>query len=94
MKPLEKLFRKIAIAEGWSYILLLGIAMPLKYWADLPEAVKYTGWVHGLLFVLYMFLLIRLWLEVGWNFPKVLIAFIVSLIPFGTFWFERKYLRG
>ena len=57
MKSLN-LFRKIAIAEGISYILLLFIAMPLKYWANMPQAVKYTGWAHGLLFVLYGIFLI------------------------------------
>jgi integral membrane protein len=93
MNHMEKTFRKVAIAEGWSFIILLGIAMPLKYLANIPEAVKYVGWLHGVLFVIYCFLLIRLWLEVGWKFPKVLLAFVVSLIPFGTFWFERKYLR-
>ena len=49
-------FRLVAIMEGVSFLVLLGIAMPLKYFADMPLAVKYIGWLHGLLFVLYMVL--------------------------------------
>ncbi|RYZ80667.1 MAG: DUF3817 domain-containing protein, partial [Proteobacteria bacterium] len=47
------IFRKVAVAEGISYLLLLFVAMPLKYFANLHLYVKYTGWAHGLLFVLY-----------------------------------------
>jgi integral membrane protein len=46
------LFRKVALAEGISYILLLAIGMPLKYGFDLPLVVKYMGWAHGILFIL------------------------------------------
>ena len=48
-------FRIIAVLEGWSYVLLLFIAMPLKYMFDMPLFVKYLGWAHGALFVAYMF---------------------------------------
>lgn len=83
-------FRMIALSEGWSYLFLLGIAMPLKYAADFPLAVKYAGWIHGLLFVLYGFALINVWADKKWKFTKVLLAFICSLIPFGAFWFDRR----
>ena len=53
IKTIEQL-RWIGIAEGISYLVLLGIAMPLKYIFDLPLGVKITGWIHGLLFVLYI----------------------------------------
>ncbi|MEP7128906.1 MAG: DUF3817 domain-containing protein, partial [Chitinophagales bacterium] len=46
--------RLAGITEGISFLVLLFIAMPLKYFADIPEAVKYTGWLHGLLFILYL----------------------------------------
>ncbi|MCH5690241.1 DUF3817 domain-containing protein [Niabella sp. W65] len=46
---------KIAFLEGISYLLLLLVAMPLKYLADIPEGVKYIGWAHGVLFVLFVF---------------------------------------
>ena len=84
------LFRKIALAEGISYLVLLFIAMPLKYFADLPDAVKYTGWVHGLLFVLYIILLINAKFDANWGFKKVFIAFIASLLPFGTFILDKS----
>jgi integral membrane protein len=88
----ESDFRTIAIVEGWSYVILLCIAMPLKRMAGLGLPVKITGWIHGILFVAYCALLLRVWLKQGWSFGKVVLAFIVSLIPLGTFWFERKYL--
>ncbi len=78
-------FRLIAITEGISYIVLLFIAMPIKYFAGFPDAVKYTGWVHGLLFMLYLLGLISAKINLNWGFKKTVIAFLASLIPFGTF---------
>lgn len=83
-------FRLVAIVEGISYLVLLGIAMPLKYFAQLPEAVKYTGWIHGVLFVWYMALLLKVWIQYRWSFGKVALAFIASLLPFGTFVLDGK----
>jgi integral membrane protein len=83
-------FRLVAIAEGISYLILLLIAMPLKYFAGMDNAVKYTGWLHGVLFILFGVLLIKVWIQYRWKFSKVLIAFIASLLPFGTFVLERK----
>jgi integral membrane protein len=84
------LFRKIAVAEGISYVLLVFIAMPLKYWAGIPLAVKYTGWAHGLLFVLYIVLMIMAWTEYKWNFKKAVVIGGASLIPFAPFWVDKK----
>lgn len=78
-------FRLIALCEGISFIVLLFIAMPLKYFWDKPAAVKYVGWMHGILFVLFLYFLLRVWLKYGWPFRKVAGAFIASLLPFGTF---------
>jgi len=83
-------FRWIALFEGISFLILLFIAMPLKYMADLPQMVRYVGMAHGLLFVLYIILLVMIWKEYQWKFTKVLTAFIASLVPFGTIWFDRK----
>ena len=82
-------FRTIALTEGISFLILLFIAMPLKYFADWPYAVKYIGWLHGVLFVLYLFFLLKVWIKNKWSFVKVLVAFIASLIPFGTFIFDK-----
>ena len=84
------IFRKIAVAEGISYVVLVFIAMPLKYWAGIPLAVKYTGWAHGLLFVLYIILVIMAWSEYKWSFKKAAIIGGASLIPFAPFWVDKK----
>src|SRR5687768_12994145 len=86
-------FRKIALVEGISLLVLLFIAMPLKYFADSPAMVKYVGWAHGILFVLYMLFLLLVWIKYKWSFGKVVIAFLASLIPFGTFLFEKRLRR-
>ncbi len=91
--PLSR-FRTVALMEGVSFLLLLFIAMPLKYLANIPEPVKYLGWMHGLLFVLYIIFLLELWVAVKWPFKKVVIAFLASLIPFGTFILEKKWLSN
>lgn len=86
-------FRKIAIAEGWSFLLLLAVAMPLKYLADWPYAVKYIGWAHGILFVAYLVLAYEVKTATGRNFMWLVRAFIASIIPFGTFVLERQLRR-
>jgi integral membrane protein len=83
-------FRFIALVEGVSLLVLLFIAMPLKYFADEPAMVKYVGWAHGILFLLYLIFLLDVWIKLRWNFGKVLVAFMASLIPFGTFLFEGR----
>lgn len=83
-------FRKIAIAEGISFLVLLLIAMPLKYFADLPQAVKWVGWAHGVLFVAFLALAYEvktiLDKNIGW-FAK---AFIASILPLGTFVLDKE----
>jgi integral membrane protein len=85
-----KNFRIIAFTEGVSYLVLLFVAMPLKYMLHIPEPVKYCGWLHGVLFVIYGILLLQAFIVLKWSFLKTLVAFIVSFIPFGTFWLEGK----
>ena len=87
--PLSR-FRLIGILEGISYLVLLGIAMPLKYWAGWPLAVKYVGWAHGVLFIAYIIALIAVAIDRRWSFIRVVVAFIASLVPFGTFWLEGR----
>ena len=84
------IFRKIAVLEGISYILLLFIAMPLKYWADMPLAVKYTGWAHGLLFVLYIAAFVMAWMESKWSVGKSALIVGASLFPFAPFYVDKK----
>lgn len=87
------IFRMVAFLEGLSYILLLFIATPIKYLADNPQYVKMLGMPHGLLFMLYIILAFMLKQENNWfksNFKMVILA---SIIPFGTFYLDYKYLR-
>lgn len=83
-------FRFIGNAEGTSYLVLLLIAMPLKYWADMPLAVTIVGALHGLLFTLYLFALLHVWIVKRWSFLRVLIAFLVAFIPIGTYVMDAK----
>lgn len=85
-----KNFKIIAIAEGISFLVLLLVAMPLKYMMQIPEPVKYVGWAHGVLFMLYGILLLQVFIVVKWSFIKTLVAFLVSFIPFGTFWLDAR----
>lgn len=86
-------FRWLAVAEGISY-LLLGITVPLKRIYNIPEPNFVVGSIHGVLFIAYCILLLVLMIDMKWSFKKGFILFLASLIPFGTFWAERKYLRG
>ncbi len=87
---LMKNFRLVAIIEGISYLILAGIAMPLKYFADQPLPVKYFGWAHGVLFIVFCVLLLLVWIKYKWTFWFTALAFLSSLIPFGTFYLDKK----
>ena len=82
--------RIIGFIEGLSYLLLLGLAMPLKYFADMPMAVTIVGGLHGLLFVLFIIVLGQATFVVRWSGAFAIGAFIASIIPFGTFVLDRK----
>lgn len=92
--PTINRFRLVAILEGISFLVLLFIAMPLKYMADQPLAVKYTGWAHGVLFIAYGVLAIPLFTRLKWPMERMYGVAIAALLPFGTFVMERKWLRG
>jgi integral membrane protein len=91
--PVIRRFRWVAILEGISFLVLLFIAMPLKYLADMPLAVKYVGWAHGILFIGYIVLAIPLFTRLKWPIERVYGVGIASLLPFGTFVLERRWLR-
>lgn len=87
------LLRKVGVIEGISYIILLFIAMPLKYFADMPLFVTVFGMAHGILFILFGFILLFVWVKHRWTFLSVLWAFIASLIPFGTFILDSRLAK-
>ncbi len=89
---LIRAFRMTALAEGTSFLVLLFIAMPMKYFMGMPLAVRVAGSIHGLLFLLYVGQLARLRTTYQWDNRFVIQAFVASILPFGTFLFD-KYLR-
>ncbi|HIY76911.1 MAG TPA: DUF3817 domain-containing protein [Candidatus Sphingobacterium stercorigallinarum] len=84
-----RIFQQIALWEAISTILLFFVAMPLKYLADVPEAVRIAGSIHGFLVVLFVVLLIACWQTYNWKINRVLKYFILSLFPIISFWVER-----
>lgn len=84
------IFRKVAVAEGLSYIALIFVAMPLKYFADMPLAVKYTGWAHGIFFMLYVVMVIMCFIEYKWKIGKTILIFLASLLPFAPFYVDKR----
>lgn len=94
MHPALRRFRLIGFAEGVSFLLLLGIAMPLKYLAHEPGPVKWVGWAHGALFVAYVLAVAHVAFVERWNLWTIGLALLASLLPFGPWIFERKVLRS
>lgn len=86
-------FRTVAMAEGVSFLILLGIAMPLKYMAGKPGMVDLFGWVHGLLFISYMITGLQVKIEREWPIGKTALAVVAALIPFGPFLLDKKLLQ-
>ena len=86
-------FRFLAFLEGLSYILLLFIAMPLKYIGGNEILVKALGMPHGILFILYIISCALLKSKMRWNKITTFILLIASVVPFGTFYVDYKYLK-
>lgn len=88
-KKLSRL-RIAGITEGISFLVLLCIAMPLKYYFNQPMAVKIVGWIHGLLFVAFVSIAWSYKNEHNKNLKWFALAFAAAFIPAGTFLFDRK----
>ena len=93
MKKTFSWFRKVAIAEGVSFLVLLLIAMPLKYFANLPVAVKVAGSLHGILFVGFIVLAYMVKEQHNKGFGWMAKAFVASIIPFGTFVMDKEWKK-
>jgi integral membrane protein len=89
-----KTLRVISYLEGISYILLLFIAVPIKYYANDPSLVKLLGMPHGLLFVAFVILSFVNSKKYNWSFIKTIVVLISSIIPFGTFYVDYKYFKS
>lgn len=86
-------FRKIAFYEGISYLVLLGIAMPLKYLADIPMAVTIVGGLHGALFIGFMLWMYLVYDTHGKGIMWMAKAFVASIVPFGTFYMDKIWAK-
>ncbi|HJS54858.1 MAG TPA: DUF3817 domain-containing protein [Chitinophagaceae bacterium] len=82
--------RKMGIAEGISFLVLLCIAMPLKYFFHQPLAVKIFGWIHGVLFVAFLFLAWEVKTDRNKSLKWLAAAFVAAIVPTGTFFFDKK----
>ncbi|MEZ4904566.1 MAG: DUF3817 domain-containing protein [Spirosomataceae bacterium] len=86
--------RILAFVEGISFLIILFVTMPLKYYAAMPQPNKIFGMAHGLLFILYVLAhIIQSKIEYNWPMKKTFLALLASIIPFGTFWADAKLFR-
>lgn len=86
-------FRVMGFIEGASLLILLFIAMPLKYAAGIPEAVRIVGSLHGFFFILYMLMIVYVTFKIRWSFIWVGSALAVAFIPFGNIMLDRFVKR-
>ena len=85
-----KTLRFVGILEGISFLLLLFIAMPVKYMLDNPILVKYVGMGHGVLFIAFLVVLFVVCEKQKWSLSIFIQGLIASIVPFGPFIFDRK----
>lgn len=90
---MKKIFRIVGFLEGISYLLLMTLGLYYKYVLNDPSFVKLFGMPHGVLFMLYLILAYLIKDEMQWKFKDLAIVFLGSIIPFGTFYVDKKYLR-
>jgi len=88
-----KTFKIVSTLEAFSFLLLLGIAMPLKYIWDTPELVRTIGMAHGVLFLMYIVGAYLIKEKLNWPLQTLLIVMLCSVLPFGPFYAERKFLK-
>jgi integral membrane protein len=90
---MKNTFRIVSFLEGVSYLLLLFVAVPIKYFQGDVSYVKMLGMPHGILFMSYIVLAVILQKKMNWSIKSLGIVVLASVIPFGTFYVDKKYLR-
>lgn len=85
-------FRWVSILEGTSFLVLLFLAMPLKYFFDSPQMVQIVGMAHGILFIAYVMGAFWMFKPLNWRKRTLILALVCSVVPFGPFYIENKYL--
>jgi integral membrane protein len=93
LKKLTDRFLWVGKLEGYSYLALLGIAMPLKYFFHRPQFVRVVGMAHGLLFIAFVVLLALMFFKAKMPFKNAVISFLLSFVPFGTFYLKSQVTR-
>ena len=88
-----KTLRVVGILEGISFLLLLGVAMPIKYIWDNPVAVKYIGMGHGVLFLSFLGLLLIVCHRMRWSLSVFVLGLVAAILPFAPFIFDLKLKR-
>ena len=91
---MTKVFRIVSFLEGLSYVLLLFVGVPVKYGAGNDILVKILGMPHGILFMAYIVLALLIRQQMQWDRRATLFVLAASIIPFGTFYINRKYFGG
>ena len=94
MRDLVPHLRWVGLLEGVSFLLLLFVAMPLKYAAGRPEAVRWVGMTHGVLFIAFVILVLVVASQRRWGIKWIGAAVLASLLPFGTFVLDRQLVRA
>ena len=90
---MRNIFKLLALLEGASYILLLFIAVPIKYYGGNEQYVKLLGMPHGILFVSYIIFAFLIKENEKWGMKDLGIVLLASILPFGTFYVDWKYLK-
>jgi len=85
--------RLVGFLEGVSFLVLLVVAMPLKYFAGMPEAVRVVGMAHGALFIGYVLTIIHAHLEYDWPWKRSALLLLAAFLPLGPFIADKKILR-
>jgi integral membrane protein len=85
--------RLAGLIEGASFLILLFVAMPLKYFAGKPEVVSIVGLAHGVLFLLFCLALLAAWIETKWPIWRTALIFLCALFPFGPFLIDASLRR-
>lgn len=89
-----KIFKIISTLEAISFLILLCIAMPLKYIWDMPEMVRFVGMAHGVLFIAYIIGAYFMKEKLKWSWGVLAIVMFCSVLPLGPFYAEKKYLKN
>jgi integral membrane protein len=92
VEKIIKTFRVISMLEAISFLVLLLVAMPLKYVWEMPEMVRIVGMAHGVLFLLYIAGAVYVSQLLNWSTKTLAIVVLCSILPFGPFYAEKKYL--